>query len=336
MRKIIQGNQGALTVEASLVFPVVLLLTLSLIFTSVFIYQKSAMTVIVNQAAQRTANHWNNSFRSYNTGHYSLGQADGLYWRSLQDSNSDTFNFLWPNQPSRVEVGGEGVMESSGLPETKMAKALNEFPQGLNGQMAYSNKMFTRYVTVRLQSPFQMPLVSAGLWGTAGLQAEAKAAIVEPSEFIRSLDFVRTYMPYIQHYMSRTQLQLLLNRFKTATPVQTSTQTLAFRTHSEAKQFLQNTVGGRGSSATTEQTGEWRMIDALDSDGVAHQAYIGYQSSTRSLRDQLTKDLELMATGKVKGVVWHLFKKDGKEQWGLSKSLQKTLEQKGIIIVKHG
>ncbi|MFD2612171.1 TadE/TadG family type IV pilus assembly protein [Paenibacillus gansuensis] len=333
--KLLRSAQGSFTVEASLVFPVILLLTVILIFLSLLVYQKSAVTLLADRMAQRSASQWDNSNRLYHSGEFLPGRYDGLYWRNVQDDEDGQFQFLIPGSSREIQLDTKEGVQADTLPQKKLGKSAANLPAGVHGRFSYHNGLFSRSVSVHLYSKMANPGILEPWFGQGAFSGEAKAYITEPVEFIRSVDLVRTYMPYIQHYVKRSKLQQIMNRFASKPSAGPQEAAMAFRTHADAKQFLQNTVGGKGTSFSTVHTGEWRMIDALDTDQVAHQAYIGYQGGSKALKDQLEKDAELLADGKVKGVVWHFFKKDGIAKAGLSPSLQKLLESRGIIVVLH-
>jgi hypothetical protein len=287
--------------------------------------------------AARTASQWDNSYKSYSTGAYFVDQQDGLYWRLFDDSITDVFQFLIPAKRSEVIIDKESMSleRAESLPEKKLIQSAEQLPSGVIAKLSYRNYLLKRSVTVRLESKLHLPSFIHPFLGDGMYTAETTATITEPDEFIRTLDFARTYLPYAQHYLNRSKLGTILSRFRKQQTTPAETANMSFRTHNEAKQFLQNAVNGKETSISTEQTGKRRIIDALDAQGIAHQAYIGAQSNSKDIKDQWNKDLELMRAGKIKGVVWHFFQKDGVTASGPSKSLRKDLEVSGIVIILH-
>lgn len=334
----LKSTKGTVTIEATLVFPIILLTTLGLIFGSLYVYQKCIVYLVANELAEHAAYTWDNSEKDFITGAYDLNQHDGLYWRSFNDSVSDLFQFLVSNSPSQVSLETNSSQSQdtiTNLPVKKLLRAKDYLPVGLSGTLSYTNHGFERMISVHLESKLQLPAVLTPLLGDGLYTAEAASAVNEPVEFIRSIELVRYYLPYLTHYVNRKQLNQIMDRFRDKSGNVEAPVTMAFRSHADAKTYLQNAVNGHGTTVTTTGTGKWRMIDALTAEGVAHQAYIGYQSQDKDLIEQMDKDVELLQKGKLKGAVWHFFKKDGNEQWGPSKALRQKLEQHGIIVVIH-
>jgi hypothetical protein len=109
-----------------------------------------------------------------------------------------------------------------------------------------------------------------------------------------------------------------------------------FRYHSEAVKYLRSIVKGSEKRFSTQWIGEWRLIDAMDYDGVAHQAYIGAKTYNSEMQQQLFKDIDLLRQGKVKGVVWHFFRRVGEPNGEPSSLLLQKLHQYGIVYIEHG
>jgi filamentous hemagglutinin len=77
-----------------------------------------------------------------------------------------------------------------------------------------------------------------------------------------------------------------------------------------------------------------RYVDQLVS-GIAHEAKVGYQALTPGIQQQIAKDVELVATGQIKGSVWHFFRSPVTGQVGPSSSLAEELARAGIQIIFH-
>ena len=76
-----------------------------------------------------------------------------------------------------------------------------------------------------------------------------------------------------------------------------------------------------------------RYVDQLVN-GIAHESKVGYTTLTKSIQRQIAKDVELMATGDIKGSVWHFFKSPATGLGGPSDPLAKALTKAGIQIAK--
>lgn len=78
-----------------------------------------------------------------------------------------------------------------------------------------------------------------------------------------------------------------------------------------------------------------RIIDVLDTSGIAHESKVGYVTLTKFVKKQIDKDYLLIigTTGdakEIKGAKWHFFKSDQTGKVGASKAVLKYLKTKGI------
>ncbi|WJH34058.1 hypothetical protein N6H14_29545 [Paenibacillus sp. CC-CFT747] len=67
-RKWIESEEGSLTIEASFVYPMILLATLSMVGFALFAYGKASLALTAETAAERTAYVWDNSRKDWETG----------------------------------------------------------------------------------------------------------------------------------------------------------------------------------------------------------------------------------------------------------------------------
>ena len=72
--------------EASLVLPVVLMVTVLLLFLCLYIYQQSMLVQASAAASERTAYSWDNSHKIAASGSVEQGRHDALYWRLTDDN----------------------------------------------------------------------------------------------------------------------------------------------------------------------------------------------------------------------------------------------------------
>lgn len=92
MNSLIKGSRtkwkdesGSFTIEASLVLPIVLMVTVLLLFLCLYIYQQSMLVQASAAASERTAYSWDNSHKVAATGSVEQGLYDSLYWRLTDD-----------------------------------------------------------------------------------------------------------------------------------------------------------------------------------------------------------------------------------------------------------
>ncbi|MEB3102688.1 TadE family protein [Ferviditalea candida] len=331
------SQSGSLTIESSLVFPVIFLITAGIIFFGIYVYQHVSLYSAASSAAERTAYTWDNSYKNPVTGDFYPGQQDGLYWHWLQDGAWDWLRLFAGNRIHSVQLdsGSDAERQDGNLIRKKLLHTKRLIPSGISGEAEYDNSLVERHVTVRLSSPFHVPSVLQWLIGWKEISAESAASVTEPAEFIRIADLLRENARKFLDEAGIENIREAYGKFGDLQGTAASEASLAFESHAQAKAYLQKLVYGRQSTRTTDEVGTWRLIDALDANMIAHQAYIGYKDSTKDLRDQLQKDAELLRNSKLNGVVWHFFKRKSDGSIGPSEKLRKQLEQNGIIVVIH-
>lgn len=194
-----KDNEGSFTIEASLVFPMILLLIVAFILISIYIYQKVTLYYIASQAAERAAFVWDNSSRDLLTGEYlNLNTEvayDGLYWRLTDDRILDLLLSNFADYRSSEVLIGSGIQTEEtdeDLPLKKMQRVAKIIPEGISGTISYHNNLAERKITVELESPLKIPSFVGNLIGDK-IKAKASATITDPVEFTRNIDFVRIY-----------------------------------------------------------------------------------------------------------------------------------------------
>lgn len=306
----LRGDSGKFALEATLVLPLVLIITFACLFITSGAARQAGLYADAAAAGARAAFNWDNSHKAAATGAFYPGRHDDLYWRLTQD------------------------FAGSGLVQRKIAKAVNGFSGRGDIRGAYSNRWLLRKVTVDADAEQSVPGFIAAIYAGGPLQAEVETVVAEPAETVRQIDWVRTYWPVIREMFSEQETDEMVEQFRRR-PDLADPAPLSFATHDEARAYMQKMVHGRLSRMDTETVGEWRMIDALDRHHVAHQAYFGFKDVTSDIMPQLLKDEELLQRGKLKGVVWHFFRRDRDGAIGLSDDLRRQLEERGIVVIVH-
>jgi RHS repeat-associated protein len=77
-----------------------------------------------------------------------------------------------------------------------------------------------------------------------------------------------------------------------------------------------------------------RYVDQLIN-GVANESKVGYQSLTANINLQISKDVELIQSGKIQDAVWHFFESPVTGEIGPSQPLLNTLQDSGIKVIIH-
>jgi hypothetical protein len=320
IRKWLRNEEGSFTIEASLVYPIVFLCTVALLFFSLWSFEKAYLQQMAAITADRIAYNWGNSNKDLETGAYDIHQNDGLYYRVSNDGLGQMSSISIPNTLSTATLTG---------PKRKLQNAAIQFPKGINGILTFSNRLIERRVEVQL-SRMITPLPFLKLWfgNSKTLSAKSSAIVNEPVEFIRNTDLMATYLPLIKQSLTDKEAA---DTIRDALPEASLNITIS--SEAEASNYIRNLVHGHSVVMATENTGEARKIDALDPDGIAHEAK--YTVNKKQAHQEILKDVELIQKGLIKGAVWHFFRIQKTGQLGLTSSLRKELEDHGIIVVVH-
>ncbi|MCP3775679.1 hypothetical protein NLX71_20605 [Paenibacillus sp. MZ04-78.2] len=329
VRRFVIGHSGQFTIEASLTLPIILIATLLLIILSLFAYQQASVHYTAALTAERTAYIWDNSRKDPVTGSVGLGQTDGLYWRLTNDHVMNLFSFMLPIAPVSVQLPASGQAAGQIDPIWKLSRAAGSLPEQLRGEIAYSNHGFLRYIRVALEKKFHVPSMARYWRGKeADVETSSKSYVVDPIETIRLTDLTRTFIGEIQGRIKpKDALKMMVD------PKTSVKEPVIITSEREAAEHLRGLVGGvsKKINVTPETV---RVVDALDSSNVAHQAF--YTFYEQNLREQMAKDAELLKQGtEIRGVVWHFFKVSKNDEMRLSQGLKRELEQKGIVVVFH-
>lgn len=323
-----RNEQGTFTLEASLVFPVILICTVTLLFIGMYAYQHVYMGQLARSAAEKLAFTWNNSHKDIVTGSFNPQETDGLYWRLTQDNVSDIFGLLQGSGGAHITLP---TNQANGLVEKKLAKAAGLLPAGVTGTATYTNYLLDHQVEVAVNKSFLMPTILRKWMNTSQTNGKAVAHVVDSVELIRTTDLTRTYLPTLVGRISPEKAKTAL-----VDPVKSdlSGPGVTIQSERQASSYLRSLVGGTEVVRTTA-SGKSRKIDALDARGIGHQAF--YSMTEAQLRaEQLPKDVELLQHDPaVKGIVWHFFKRDANGKGMPTDAFRKELERKGIVVVIH-
>lgn len=191
-----KGNQsGSFTIEASIIFPILLILVICFIFFSLVIYEKAALHYKANNIASDLAYTWSNSSMDVETGgfgmtEYTTNNGDGLYWRLTGNNVLTKFGF-------------DG--SASDLANKKKNRI-----EDYNGTIKFNNNLFISEIEVSLKKSLALPSYVSNLFGGSSIAAEASEPVIEPAEIIRNTDFViygaekiSNYVGYIKDFMKK-------------------------------------------------------------------------------------------------------------------------------------
>ncbi|WP_339294824.1 TadE family protein [Paenibacillus sp. FSL W7-1279] len=188
-----KDETGSFTVEASLVLPIVLMVTVLLLFLCLYIYQQSMLVQASAAASERTAYSWDNSHKIAATGSVEQGQYDSLYWRLTDDHVIGTlFGYAGGEKTKSISLP-HGEAGGGKLPELKMSKGGTAVPASLAGEMSYTNQLLIRKVTTSLNEQVSLTPLSRILDDGGQIKVSAQSIVVDPVEFIRTVDLMRYY-----------------------------------------------------------------------------------------------------------------------------------------------
>lgn len=200
MKRWLKDERGSFTIESSFVFPVMFAMVMLFIVFGCYLYQKTIVFYYASAIAERAAFSWDNSNRNSVTGILAEPAYDPLYWRMGTDGvlgsllksgwQGEAANVKLPEEISMVK-GGE-----AGLGERKLALAAGSITAGglsFRGESAVVNAGLSRYVEVKLKKPMDIvPQQSGWTWDEPA--GAGRGYLVDPVEFIRSVDLVRYYV----------------------------------------------------------------------------------------------------------------------------------------------
>lgn len=316
---------GSFTLESTFVFPVVLLCTFAVVFFSLLVYERSELYHTAAETAERAAYVWPDSHKEAATGAFTLGENDGLYWRISGDSISDLLPFGLGGDSSAVTIPNSATAGSS-LPERKLSRSAEEVRTGITGQLTYKHRFFEREVTASFGRKVGIPDFIRGWVGDGTTAAESKSFVIEPVEFIRTVDVTRSFISQLQSGFSKKTTQEVKQAVE-----EKEAEKVTIKSEAEAKAYLQKLLNATSKRVKTSY-GD-REIDALDRDGIMHE--VKYTVNSTEAKEQIRKDLELVQKGEVKGVVWHFFRYERTGKIQLSAALKNELERNGIVVIIH-
>ncbi|MCL6458216.1 MAG: hypothetical protein K6T85_09440 [Gorillibacterium sp.] len=321
------GEEGQLTLEATMIFPLILIISFCMLFFSLFVYRSTNLEFAADATAERAAFNWDNSQKEPITGAYAQGESDGLYWRTSGAEWSALFG-LSGNRSSRLILPVQDLQVAS-INQTKLARAAVEIPLDAGGEIAYLNSFIERSIRVRLNQAGGAPIFFSSFMPSDRSAGAAVSFVTEPAEFIRNLELLIDYASKLKSFFTNKDGgQAAFEQFSEEKPPP------YIDSEVKAKLYIQEMVNGkRPDNLVTEPIGKWREYDAIDADGVAHDAK--YTISKQEAFEQIAKDAELLRRGEIKGCVWHFFRYKKSNKQYLTPAIKSELERNGIIYVIH-
>lgn len=201
-KSLLNNSRGGSTLEASLIFPTVMIIIFGLIFFSVYIYQKFVLFDTAVYSATQSAFTWDNTAKNIEDGalqERSEKDKDGLYWRFFDYP-------VFKLAASKVTKAQDYIYHqiNSGIFQNTWADA----------EVSYSNHIVDRTVLVDINQGIAMPL--KGL--SPAISARAESKVVEPAEFIRNVNLAVNYSGPLTDGLKKS-LQKFLTNDQKASPI---------------------------------------------------------------------------------------------------------------------
>ncbi|MCF2940764.1 pilus assembly protein [Paenibacillus alkaliterrae] len=191
-------EQGSFTLESTLVFPLLLTLILLFLVFGMYMYQKVQLYYAASSTAERAAFGWDNSHRDPRSGMLTETKYDGLYWRIGEDEMLGSLFGLGAGSTDTVITLPQELSSDGGeidLSQSKMLRSVQWLERaglGYKGEISYSNRILKRKIEVKLKQPLAVDALEQS-WLKREPKTVSAASVVDPVEFIRSVDLMRYY-----------------------------------------------------------------------------------------------------------------------------------------------
>lgn len=182
-KKILKSDRGSLTVEATIIVPVVIFTLIALVFIGEFLYQQSYIQSVADRTAARGAEVWNNPSKDMIMGYISKDKMKDvcLYWRIPVLESSKAKNV----KQSKIEEYTKYLLSRVSILDKP--ELLNVTAKMETDYIIYKKIRVT--VEAEYKNPFAPVLRVFGLKDTITIKTYSEAVINEPVEFIRTTDF---------------------------------------------------------------------------------------------------------------------------------------------------
>jgi len=186
-------DEGSFTIEASLLLPIIMFITMLLLFFCLYSYQKSMLLQVGSLTTERGAYNWDNSYKG-KTGSFTAGQSDSLYWRIGEDNMlGSLFGTGTESGNIAVQLPDENEGMTGDLPVVKLGHSAVSVPENLPGAIKYTFGLSGRKVSIKLRHLLDLPGLQNVLSDGGTPEVEVQSLITEPVEFIRTVDLMRYY-----------------------------------------------------------------------------------------------------------------------------------------------
>ncbi|WP_310831772.1 TadE/TadG family type IV pilus assembly protein [Paenibacillus pedocola] len=187
----LKNDEGSFTIEASMLLPIIMGITMLLLFFCLYTYQRTMLLQVASVTAERAAFNWDNSHKGAE-GAFAIGYYDSLYWRIGEDGLLTSL--------FGAEAGDGGVQltlpaagGSGTLPVVKLQQSAAKVPANITGELAYTYSLTSRKVSAELKRVLHLPVLDEILEDNAEPEVQVQSVVADPVEFIRTVDLMRYY-----------------------------------------------------------------------------------------------------------------------------------------------
>lgn len=187
----LRNDEGSFTIEASMLLPIIMGITMLLLFFCLYTYQRTMLLQVASVTAERAAYNWDNSHKG-GQGDYAIGEYDSLYWRIGEDGLlTSLFGAGAANGGVKLLLPAAGDYET--LPIIKLQQAAEKVTAGMTGELDYTYGLTGRKISAELKRVLHLPVLEELLEDEAEPEVKTQAVVADPVEFIRTVDLMRYY-----------------------------------------------------------------------------------------------------------------------------------------------
>lgn len=187
----LKNDEGSFTIEASMLLPIIMGITMLLLFFCLYTYQRTMLLQVASATAERAAFNWDNSHKG-TEGAFAVGDYDSLYWRIGEDGLlTSLFGAEAGNGGVKLTLPAAGGSET--LPVVKLQQSAEKVPANMTGELVYTYSLTNRKVSTELKRVLHLPVLDEILEDNAEPEVQAQSVVTDPVEFIRTVDLMRYY-----------------------------------------------------------------------------------------------------------------------------------------------
>ncbi|WP_438445797.1 hypothetical protein [Gorillibacterium sp. sgz5001074] len=320
-----KDERGRILIEAAILMPLVMIVTLLLVGAGYMAFSRAELIQRTMEWTERAAFVWKDSHKDPVTGAFSYEEMDDIY-SSMFSEAAGLFSSAFRGFRQAELRLPDGTVTGAGSSSAKLLRSSSGEVR-FSGMAVHINRLVEGEVRAEWKRYASDPGPRSILFPAAKRTAAASSYISDPVDMLRTMELIGTYSAKLKSRFATPES--MTEKLKGIIPGNLSRP--AIRSEREAKAYIQQLVHGSAMKVTTPY-GE-RHIDALDRDGIMHEAKYTVNKTDAQL--QIQKDAELIRTGAVKGVVWHFFPVARTGKCDITPKLRKSLEDNGIMVVLH-